>query len=113
MKVQIYLYKQKLAKGKIVHDIVPTYTGYVEVEKLDTYEEAEHIFDLCCWDLWAKEKPSNLHADIKSNGYGHGLCLLNTETKKNWLSKSVGWLVGDEKTISDYVLNNRHNLIWR
>ena len=106
MKVQIYHYNQKVYKGKLVHDLVPTHLGYVEV---DTFN-AEEIWDLCNWSCWTEEKPTNLHADICS--CNHGLCLVNPETKERWLAKSVGWLTGDEKTISQYVFDHRENIVW-
>ena len=107
MKVKIYHYNQKLVKGKLVHNLVPMYLGYVEVEKFD----ADEIWNLCNWGHWTNEKPSNLYAEIYS--CSHGLCLVNPETQERWLAKSVGWLAGDEKTISKYVLDNRYEVIWK
>lgn len=106
MKVNIYHYNQNVKNGRLVHDLVPTHLGYVEVEEFN----AEEIFGLCNWSYWTEEKPINLHSYI--NSCGRGLCLINPETKERWLSKSFGWLVGNEKTISDYVFNNRYNLYW-
>lgn len=106
MKVSIYHYNQNIGNGKLIHDLIPAYLGYVEVEKFN----AEEIFNLCNWSHWMEEKPFNLHCDIST--CGHGLCLINPETKERWLAKSIGWLVGDEKTIDDYVLNNRYSILW-
>lgn len=106
MKVQIYHFNQKLKQDKLIHDLVPTHLGYAEVDTFD----AEGIWDLCNWMHWAEEKPENLHADICT--CNHGLCLINPETKERWLAKSCGWLVGDEKTISQYVFDHRENIVW-
>lgn len=106
MRVDIYHYSQNVTNGKLVHDLVPTHLGYIEIENFD----AEEIFNLCNWSHWMEEKPLNLHSNIRT--CGHGLCLINTETKERWLAKSFGWLVGDEKTISNYVLDNRYSPIW-
>jgi len=107
MQVQIYHFNQKVAKGKLVHDIVATHLGYAEVEKFDE----EFIWHLCNWEHWAEEKPENLHADISS--CNHGLCVINPETQERYLALSEGWLVGDEKKISDYVFNNRNEIWWK
>lgn len=106
MKVQIYHFAKKVVKGKIKHDIVPTHLGYIDVENFD----AEEIWHLCNWSCWTEEKPTNLHADI--NVCDHGLCLINPVTEERWLAKSFGWLVGNEKTISDYVLSHRNSILW-
>jgi hypothetical protein len=107
MKVQIYIFPQHIRKGKLMHDIVPTHLGYAEVETFDT----EHIWHLCNWACWAEEKPKNLYADIEF--CGHGLCVINPETQEIHLALSVGWLIGNEKKISDYVLNNRYEIVWK
>ena len=107
MKVDIYYFNQRFHdKDKVVHDLVPTHLGYVEVERFN----AEEIFDLCNWSNWTEEKPINLHADIKS--CGHGLCLVNPETQQKWLALTIGWLIGDSEEISDYVRENKNNIIW-
>ena len=110
MKVQIYIFPQNIKKEQLVHDIVPTHLGYAEVEKLETEDDAEYIFNLCNWSHWAEEKPKNLHANISS--CNHGLSLVNPETQKRYLALSNGWLVGTSTEISDYVRNNKNNLIW-
>lgn len=107
MQVHIYHFNQKVVKGKFVHDLVATHLGYAEVEEFD----AETVWTLCNWGEWAEEKPENLHANISA--CGHGLCVINPETQERWLALSNGWLVGDEKKISDYVFNNRHEVLWR
>jgi len=117
MKVQIYLFGLKPIKGRIFHDLIPTHLGYVEVDNLNTEDDAEDIFDLCNWSNWTEEKPKNLHIDIFSNYNhelccNHGLCLVNPETQERWLALSQGWLVGDENTISEYVFEHRHDLLW-
>lgn len=112
MKVQIYHFNQKSVKDvkcherKLVHDIVATHLGYAEVYKFD----AEYIWNLCNWSHWAEVKPENLHSNI--NSCGHGLCLINPETQERYLALSNGWLIGDEKQISDYVFKHRYDLIW-
>lgn len=106
MKVNIYIFNENIVNGKINHDLVPTHLGYVEVEKFD----AEAIWHLCNWSCWTKQKPVNLQANIDC--CGHGLCLINPKTKERWLAKSVGWLVGDEKTISQYVFAHRNSILW-
>ena len=106
MKVNIFHFDQVIEDGHIAHIMTPRHLGYAEVETFD----AEDIFDLCNWWHWAKEKPENLHADVAS--CGHGLLVINPETQEYWLALSVGWLVGDEAKIYDYVLKNRHNVLW-
>ena len=106
MKVSIYMFPQKIAKGKLTYDIVANYLGYVEVEEFD----AEEIWNLCNWSHWLETKPENLHAD--TDGCNHGLCLINPETQERWLSLSHGWLTGDEKSISEYVFMNRDKILW-
>ena len=105
MQVQIFYFNQKI-RGRIEHDIVPTHLGYAEVDVFD----AEDIWKLCNWSNYLDKKPDNLHADISN--CGHGLCLINPETQERWLSLSHGWLIGDEKTISDYVFKNRYMMVW-
>lgn len=107
MKVKIYHYNRDEVNGRIIHDTIPTYLGYVEVNKFDVNE----ILKLCNWSHWTNEKPSNLHADIYS--CDHGLCLINPETQERWLSKSIGWLVGTKDKINKYVLDNKYNILWR
>lgn len=109
MQVQIYIFSLKPIPG-ILHDIVPRHLGYAEVETFETKDDAEKIWDLCNWSHWAEEKPENLYADIST--CGHGLCLINPITQERYLSLSQGWLVGDEKTISDYVFNHKTTLFW-
>lgn len=106
MQVQIYHFNQKNVKGKFVHDLVATHLGHAEVEEFD----AEAIWTLCNWGEWAEEKPENLHANISS--CGHGLCVVNPETQEKHLALSNGWLVGNEKKISDYVFEHRHDILW-
>jgi len=110
MKVQIYHFNQKVVKGKLIHDLVPTHLGYVEVEKFDTVDDAEHIYDLCNWNSWAEEKPKNLYANISA--CTHGLCIDNPITQEKWLTLSQGWLVGTSTEISDYVFNHRYEPFW-
>ena len=107
MKVQIYHFNQKVKEGKLVCDLVATHLGYAEVEEFD----AEAIWTLCNWMHWTEEKPENLYADICT--CNHGLCVINPETQERWLALSNGWLVGDEKKISDYVFKHRHNVLWQ
>lgn len=106
MKVDIYHSTRTELNGKLIHTSL-IYMGYAEVEEFD----AQKIFDLCNWSCWAEEKPTNLHADI--DYCDHGLCLINPETQEWWLSKSVGWLVGDRNTVDNYVNTNRYNLLWK
>jgi len=107
-KVQIYYFKQRVEHCKPVNDIVATYIGYVIVKEFDP----ENIWHLCNWGNWAKEKPSNLYLNEDMYSCGKGLCLIDPNTGKRWLSLSNGWLVGDEKEISDYVLENRYKGLW-
>ena len=107
MKVDIYHYNQNIIDGKFTHDLEATYVGYAEVEEFN----AEEVWHLCNWGEWAEEKPINLYSPIRS--CGHGLCLVNTETKERWLAKSFGWLTGDEDAINKYVLDNRYSLLWK
>lgn len=106
MKVDIYRYDRTEIDKRVIYEITPTYLGYIEVKKFD----AQEIFNLCNWSCWAKEKPSNLHADICY--CDHGLCLINPETQERWLSKSVGWMVGSEDKITKYVSDNKYNIVW-
>jgi len=106
MKVNIFHFDQVIEDGRITHIMTPRHLGYAEVETFD----AEDIFDLCNWWHWAEEKPENLHADIDS--CGHGLLVINPKTQEHWLALSIGWLVGNEAKIYDYVLKNIHNDLW-
>lgn len=106
MNVEIYHYNRKELDGGFIHDTTPSYLGYVEVDKFNPSE----IHKLCNWSCWTKEKPSNLHADISY--CDHGLCLIHPKTKKRYLSKSIGWLVGSEDKINKYVSDNKHNIVW-
>ena len=107
MQVQIYIFAPKLEKDRFTHDLVASHLGYAEIEEFD----AEDVWALCNWSSWSHEKPDNLHADISS--CGHGLCVVNPETDERWLALSHGWLVGNEKKISDYVFEHRNDVIWR
>ena len=106
MQVKIYHYNKDEVNGNLIHDTTPVYLGYVEVDKFDPSE----IHKLCNWSCWTKEKPSNLHAIICY--CDHGLYFINPETQERWLPKSVGWLVGTEDEINNYVLDNKYNLLW-
>lgn len=107
MEVPIYIFPQKVVKGKLTHDIVATYLGYAEVEKFN----AEDIWNLCNWSHYLEAKPENLHANIDI--CTHGLCLINPETQERWLALSHGWLTAkDEKVISEYVFMNRDKVLW-
>ena len=112
MKVDLYYYEQKLVKGEmgehyIDHALHPTPIGYIEVENFDP----EEIFGLCNWGHWMTEKPKNLHSKI--NSCGHGLLIINPETEMRYIATSHGWLSGDEKSITEYVLENRYRCFWR
>lgn len=89
MKVQIHYFEHYVKEGKLNHDLAATHIKNIEIEKFNPDEILR-----------------------KLNIYGHGICLTNTETQEKWLTKSFGWLVGDSMTIFDYVVKNRHNLIW-
>ena len=106
MKVEIYHYDREIVNNKIIYKTTPTYIGYAEVDKFDTYE----IFNLCNWICWTSKKPSNLHGEIVC--CDHGLLLINPETQEYWLSKSFGWLVGTKDIIDTYVDNNKNRAIW-
>lgn len=107
MRAEIYIFKTKTVEGKLVHDLVPTYLGYAEIREFN----AEEVWHLCNWSCWTGKKPLNLHANIST--CGHGLCVVNPETQEKWLALSAGWLVGNEKKISDYVFNNRDKVFWQ
>lgn len=107
MKVDIYYYRQNIINEKISHDTTPTYLGFVLVDNFDK----EEIFHLCNWSCWSTTKPANLYANIDT--CYHGLCLINPETHERWLAKSFGWLIGSEDEINKYVLDNRHNIMWK
>ena len=107
MKINIYIFPNSPNDSKpINHSIVPTHIGHIEADKFD----AEECWHLCNWSEYTDVKPKNLHADISF--CTHGICFVDPVTNQRWLAKSFGWLVGNSTTISDYVLENRHNLLW-
>ena len=113
MRVELYLYVQipyrpepYIIKPIIDHMLTPTPIGHIEVE---TFNQ-EEIFNICNWSCWTNEKPINLYSNIQS--CGHGLMLIHPVTKKRYLSKSIGWLIGDKETINKYVEDNRYKLVW-
>ena len=86
--------------------MLPFNVGYIEMDTFD----AEKCFDLCNWGCWTNEKPKELHSNIQS--CSHGICFTNPDTHEYWLAKSIGWLVGDIKTIAKYVSKNVANQKW-
>lgn len=96
MKIDIHIAKD----GELVH------IGYIENEVFD----AQRCWELCNWRHWRKEVPENLHAYIES--CTHGACFTNPDTKEMWMTKSIGWLVGNEAEIKDYIQQNKDELIW-
>lgn len=81
--------------------------GYIEAENFN----ADRCYDMCNWKKYKlKSKPENLFADIES--HGHGLCFTNPNTNEMWLAKSIGWLVGTESEINDYIQENANESVW-
>ena len=85
----------------------PVDCGYIDMERFD----AEKCFELCNWKHWTQEKPKELYSEIGSAS--HGICFTNPETNELWLCKSIGWLVGNEEEILQYVKENVNKLWWR
>lgn len=86
--------------------MLPFNIGYIEMDVFD----AERCFDLCNWGCWTEQKPEWLHSDICF--CSRGICFTNPDTQEYWLAKTVGWLVGDAETISNYVKENIHKQVW-
>ena len=63
---------------------------------------------MCNWKHWTQEKPKELYSEIGSAS--HGICFTNPETNELWLCKSIGWLVGNEEEILQYVKENVNKL---
>ena len=115
MKVEMFLYEQirrvRFENGHYIpyadHMLSPTYIGYIEVEEFNE----KVIFDLCNWSCYMPEKPAILHSNIEC--CGHGLLLINPINETMYLSKSIGWLITDDRKIIDkYVEDNRYKLVW-
>lgn len=97
MKVDIHLYNKESELD---------YIGYVEWDKFDP----DRFWDLCNWRHWKKEKPESLFANISS--CSHGICFTNPDTNEIWMAKSIGWLVGNESEIKEYIRKNKNDLTW-
>lgn len=97
MKINIHLYNKK---SKL------DYIGYIELPKFD----ADRCWELCNWKHWRKEMPESLHANISS--CTHGICFTNPDTNEMWMAKSIGWLVGNETEINNYIQQNKDELVW-
>lgn len=80
-------------------ELVPV--GYAELDVFDR----NRLHELCNRFHWAMEKPSNLHSELYS--CGHGVCFTNPETGERHLALSIGWLVGDEDRILNYIRTNQ------
>lgn len=101
MKIDIQIIKKNYnQEAKFVN------IGYIELDKFDP----ERCWELCNWKHWKKEKPQNLHANIYS--CNHGVCFTNPDTNEIWMAKSIGWFVGNEIEINDYMQQNINELIW-
>ena len=85
--------------------------GYIDYPSdFNSEEDAEKCWDLCNWSCWAEEKPTELHSDLSF--VSHGVCF-RTPNGTNYLALSVGFLVGDDKKIADYINENKERIIWR
>lgn len=84
--------------------------GYIEAEKLDDTDDAEHFWHLCNWDHWSETQPENLFSDVCT--CSHGIVFVNPETNTWYLALSNGWLAGDEKTIKDYIHKHHNDTFW-
>ena len=99
MKIDIHLYNKEAELD---------YIGYIELDKFD----ADRCWELCNWKHWRRQgMPDNLHANISS--CTHGICFTNPDTKEIWMSKSIGWLIGNESEIKEYIYKNKEELTWR
>ena len=98
MKIDIHLAKN----GEL------TYIGYIENEIFDS----DRCWELCNWKHWRKELPDNLHANIFSGSGSHGVCFTNPDTKEIWMTKSIGWFIGNESEINEYIQKNKDEIIW-
>lgn len=85
-------------------ELVPV--GYAE---LDVFNPDE-LFDLCNWEHYLMEKPHNLHSELCS--CGHGVCFTNPDTGERHLALSIGWLVGNEDRILNYIRKNKGRAMW-
>ena len=79
--------------------------GYIEMEEFN----ADKCYDICNWRYWAKTKPKNLFANVDTCDK---VCFTNPITKRMHLTKSIGWLVGSEEEINEYIQQNANELLW-
>lgn len=95
MKIDVHIIKG----AKLVN------IGYIEMEEFN----ADKCYDICNWGRWAKTKPKILFANIDTC---NRVCFTNPITKKMHLTKSIGWLVGNEEEINNYIQQNANELLW-
>lgn len=79
--------------------------GHIEMEEFN----ADRCYDLCNWRRYSKTKPQALHANIETCDK---VCFTNPITKRMHLAKSIGWLVGNEEEINEYIQQNANELLW-
>ena len=91
----------------IVNGLDLKYIGYIESETFS----AERFWNMCNWSQRRHgQKPENLFANIREAG--RGICFTNPETNEMWLSKSLGWVNGNEETIKEYIKENVDYRVW-
>lgn len=89
---------------------IPKYMGYINNHKLNSFEDAEKLYNLCNWANYTDKRPKDLKSNIRDASTG--ICFTNTKTKEIYLALTHGWLKGTARYILDYVKKNKDNPIW-
>lgn len=105
-KIDIYIYTYSIIGEAPFTPYTPIYLGFIEMNTFD----AEECFRICNWSEYTNTKPNVLHANISKAG--RGICFVNPENGEHWLSKTIGWMVGDRSAIDKYVENHKDKPIW-